>query len=129
MDNSSPVDFRQFFFSDWSETELWEFRNHDQQLIAVSVCDFVGNALSAVYTFYDTDFLHLSPGRYTVLKQIEIARELEKDYLYLGYWIPECKKMAYKIDFLPAEVFINEDWMFVENRPSLEKLINNESRL
>ncbi|GIS88784.1 MAG: hypothetical protein CM1200mP18_14940 [Gammaproteobacteria bacterium] len=47
--------------------------------------DHVANGLSAVYTFYDPDESHRSPGIFTILKQIELARSIDYDWLYLGY--------------------------------------------
>ncbi|PPR31822.1 MAG: hypothetical protein CFH28_00352, partial [Alphaproteobacteria bacterium MarineAlpha6_Bin6] len=34
----------------------------------------------------------------------------KKKYLYLGYYIKECKKMSYKINFKPIEVLKKKNW-------------------
>jgi arginine-tRNA-protein transferase len=31
-------------------------------------------------------------------------------YVYLGYWVPESRKMAYKSRFRPAEVLAGGSW-------------------
>jgi len=41
---------------------------------------------------------------------IERARFLELPYVYLGYWVPESHKMAYKSRFRPAEVLAGGSW-------------------
>jgi arginyl-tRNA--protein-N-Asp/Glu arginylyltransferase len=35
-------------------------------------------------------------------------------YLYLGYWIRESRKMAYKAQFLPMEGFIEGEWRRID---------------
>ena len=42
--------------------------------------------------------------------QIERARALRLDYLYLGYWIRGCRKMAYKSDYRPLELYVKNRW-------------------
>jgi hypothetical protein len=44
-----------------------------------------------------------SLGRFAILWQIERCRERGLPYVYLGYWIRNCRKMAYKADYQPLE--------------------------
>jgi leucyl-tRNA---protein transferase len=103
MRYSSPVEYLNFLTSDWGKTGFLEFYFEDH-LMAVAIVDYIENALSAVYTFYEPELRHLSPGKFAVLWEIAHAQQLGLDYLYLGYWISECRKMAYKSQFLPFEV-------------------------
>ena len=32
------------------------------------------------------------------------------DWLYLGYWIDECEKMAYKTNFTPIFGYVDKEW-------------------
>lgn len=103
--------FEDFLFSPWSDTFSIEFRLPNQQLICVSICDPLKQGWSAVYTFFDIEYSHLSLGTFSILKQIELLKHRHLDYLYLGYWINDCDKMNYKTQFKPCEGFTNEHWI------------------
>ena len=45
-----------------------------------------------------------------VQKIIEQAKIEKIKYLYLGYYIKECKKMSCKINFKPIEILKNKNW-------------------
>jgi arginine-tRNA-protein transferase len=45
-----------------------------------------------------------------VLWQIEQARQLGISYVYLGYWISQSEKMAYKTNFKPIEALRKGHW-------------------
>jgi leucyl-tRNA---protein transferase len=109
MDNPSIKDYKNFLWASWSETRLFEFRL-DKKLIAVAVVDQLKNAFSAVYTFFDPEFQQRSPGKYAILYLIEHTRQMSYSWLYLGYWIANCNKMKYKIEYQPVECFISEEW-------------------
>ena len=32
------------------------------------------------------------------------------EYLYLGYWIKDCRKMSYKAEYRPLELYMNGRW-------------------
>ncbi|MBE9563677.1 MAG: arginyltransferase [Proteobacteria bacterium] len=109
MADPAEDDFKQFLYSDWSDTQFLEFRLN-KKLVAVAVTDIVSDGISAVYSFFDPEMVKNSLGTYCVLKQIEHARELGLDYVYLGYWIKDHPKMHYKNNFKPLQLYKDEQW-------------------
>ena len=87
---------------------LVEFRENGQ-LNMVSVIDIVDDGISAVYTFFDAT-KRASYGTYNVLWQIEWAKRLGHPYLYLGYWVKDSQKMAYKQNFQPQQMYLDGEW-------------------
>jgi arginine-tRNA-protein transferase len=83
---------------------------YQQQLVAVTIVDETATAFSAVYTFYAPNASQFSPGILAVLHLLEQSAKQQKDWLYLGYQIDDCKKMAYKAAFLPQQRFIKGQW-------------------
>jgi len=112
MDNPERTDFERFLISEWCDTEFLTLRL-DGQLLAVAVTDVVNSGLSAVYTYFDPDFEKRSLGTLSIIMQVEFAKKRNLDYVYLGYWIEESKKMNYKSFFKPQERFVNDDWVKV----------------
>jgi arginine-tRNA-protein transferase len=113
MATSTANEYIDFLSSSWCTSCFVEFYINEQ-LAAVAVVDFLDNALSAVYTFFDPDLSTYSLGVYAVLWQIEQAQYLEMDYVYLGFWIADCQKMAYKTQYQPLQGFINRQWEFIK---------------
>ncbi|MDR1063684.1 MAG: arginyltransferase [Azoarcus sp.] len=113
MDNDSREQYRQFLLQSPVDTLLVEFRD-GETLRMVSVIDRLQDGFSSVYTFYDPDLPHASLGTYGVLWQIEACRDLRLPNLYLGYWIAESRKMAYKIRFRPIEGYLDGRWRELE---------------
>jgi len=109
MDDPSPEDYWRFIDSGWADTDLVEFRLQGR-LLCVAVCDRLPDGLSAVYTFFDPGAAARSLGTHAVLWQISEARRLGLPYAYLGYWIAESEKMAYKASFRPVQGLREGDW-------------------
>jgi arginine-tRNA-protein transferase len=101
--------FRSFLNNPLDCTEYYGF-HAEGHLLAVAVVDVMLDGLSAIYTFYDPAAERRALGRYAVLWQIERCRGLGLPYLYLGYWIRNCRKMSYKADYQPLEVMVNNQW-------------------
>lgn len=80
------------------------------ELVAVTIVDETTDALSAVYTFYQPAVSQFSPGILAILFLLQAAMQRQKKWLYLGYQIDACQKMAYKAAFLPQQRFIQGQW-------------------
>ncbi len=109
MDQDSREQYRHFLLQSNVESRLVEFREHGV-LRMVSILDQLQDGISSVYTFFDPDIPGASYGTYNILWQIELCRRLDLNYLYLGYWIAQSRKMAYKIRFQKMEGLINGRW-------------------
>lgn len=110
MLNSNPGDYIDFLASTWCETVFYEFRCAGE-LVAVAVVDWLHDAWSAVYTFYAPELPERSLGTYAVLWQLGEAQRQGLHWLYLGYWIKNCRKMAYKQRFRPLQAYHNGEWI------------------
>ena len=113
MENDSREQYRNFLLQSHVDSMLVEFRENGV-LRMVSIIDILEDGLSSVYTFYDPEVAQASFGTYSILWQIELCRKLELDYLYLGYWIKESGKMAYKANFRPLQGLVEGEWQALD---------------
>jgi len=109
MCDPDPEQYRRFLVNDRHET--WFYETYDRGTLAsITVCDRLNDGLSAIYTFFEPEQAHRSLGTYAIMHQIKRAKALGLPYVYLGYWIAECRKMSYKTMFTPIEGLINGIW-------------------
>lgn len=73
-------------------------------LVGVALTDVMADGLSMVYSFYAPDLDHRSLGTFMILDHIDRVRRNGLGYVYLGYWVKDSPKMAYKTGFAPLEV-------------------------
>ncbi len=107
MAESSPI-----------STHLVEYRlpgeklSDKGKLIGVALTDELQDGLSMVYSFFDIDesMSKRSLGTFAILSHIALAREHFLGYIYLGYWVKNSPKMAYKQNFKPLELLSPNGW-------------------
>lgn len=105
----------EFAFSHPSARELtyWDDAAPEgPRLVGVSLCDMTPQAISAIYFYYDPDYMKMSPGVFNIIYQINLAQRLDLPYVYLGYFVEGCDSMKYKATFRPHET--------LRARPSFE---------
>ncbi|NVB38929.1 arginyltransferase [Pseudenhygromyxa sp. WMMC2535] len=120
MGEGDPIDETGYgaFLVD-SCTESFEMRyflregveDGEERLVGVAVIDQASDALSAVYTYFDPDVGHLSPGVFSILEQLELCRSRGLRWLYLGLYVANCPSMAYKARYVPHERLLDGRWV------------------
>jgi arginyl-tRNA--protein-N-Asp/Glu arginylyltransferase len=116
MASMTALDFSAMIEDTTVNTAMIEYRaqakteDEASPLIAVSLTDMLEDGLSMVYSFFNPDEASRSLGTFMVLDHIARAKALGLPYVYLGYWVADCRKMAYKMRFQPLEALGPEGW-------------------
>ena len=105
----------------------------EKELGYVFVCEG-DNCLHYWFCFYDTDYFELSLGKWIMYQTIVLAKELGKQYLYLG--TSYTKNSLYKGDFNGFEFWDGVNWnkdkkllaYLIENTHSENTLDNYKKR-
>lgn len=75
-----------------------------ERLVGVGYVDDLPGALSAIYFYYEPELRDRSLGTWNVLSLLEHAAARKIPHLYLGYYVPGCRSMEYKLGFGPNEL-------------------------
>ncbi len=110
MATMSFYDFRAMVEDTPIETLITEFRDAAGRLVGACLTDRLGDGFSAVYSFFAPEYERQSMGTWAILWLIERARNEGLPYVYLGYWVAESRKMAYKARFRPCEILVGGVW-------------------
>jgi arginyl-tRNA--protein-N-Asp/Glu arginylyltransferase len=76
----------------------------DGKLVGLGLADVLPNWLSSISFFHDPTYRADALGVLSVLRQLRFAKEHRLEHQYLGYWISECRSMAYKSQYAPHEI-------------------------
>jgi arginyl-tRNA--protein-N-Asp/Glu arginylyltransferase len=106
-------DYRNMVEDSPVRSEIAEFRDTAGRLVAASLVDRLDDGVSAVYSFYDPAQARRSLGTWSILWLVDACRDAGLPYVYLGYWIAESPKMAYKARFPALERLIPGGWTAV----------------
>lgn len=74
-----------------------------EKLICVDLIDFVKNGISSIYCYYDPDYSWYSLGKFSLLRQIMMAKSNELRWIYLGFYVKDCPSLSYKGEYKPFE--------------------------
>ena len=90
----------------------------DGKLIMVGVIDILHKCLSSVYVFYDSDYLFITPGVYSALREIEMVRKMYLhnqtfQYYCMGFYVHSCQKMRYKGEYYPSYLLCPESYHYI----------------
>jgi len=107
----SYADYRSMVEDTPLRTVIAEFRDADGVLAAASLIDRLDDGVSAVYNFFDTAAHRRSLGTWSILWLVEECRRQGLPHVYLGYWIAESGKMAYKARFPAVERLSASGWV------------------
>jgi leucyl-tRNA---protein transferase len=99
-------------------TKIAEFRDGANSLVAASLIDLLDDGVSAVYSFFDPRQGKRSLGTWSILALVEECRRNGRPYVYLGYWIADSPKMAYKARFPALEHLTASGWTDFADPPA-----------
>ncbi|MEK6626850.1 MAG: hypothetical protein AABY86_17925 [Bdellovibrionota bacterium] len=76
-----------------------------ERLIAVGFVDVTDNIMSSVYFFWKPQEYKRMLGIFSILYEIEIAKERQLQFYYLGYALEGLPSMSYKFQFKPHHLY------------------------
>jgi arginine-tRNA-protein transferase len=110
MASMNYADYRGMVEDSPIRTRIIEFRDAES-LLAVTLIDLLDDGVSAVYSFFDPRRGRRSLGSWSILWLVDECRRCGQPYVYLGYWIADSAKMAYKARFPALERLTPEGWV------------------
>jgi arginine-tRNA-protein transferase len=73
----------------------------DDKLIGVDLIDILEDGISSIYFYYDPDYAQYSLGKLSLYNQIIFAKQNQKKWIYLGYYVKDCPSLSYKSHYKP----------------------------
>ncbi len=103
-------DYRAMIEDTAVDSRMLELRDAGDTLVAACLADWTSDGVSAVYSFFTPEESRRSLGTLMILRLVDAARSDRLPFVYLGYWIQNSPKMAYKSRFRPLEAFGAQGW-------------------
>jgi arginyl-tRNA--protein-N-Asp/Glu arginylyltransferase len=104
-----PDEYRSAFVENPTTTLEFRYRLAGR-LVGIAYVGATPRALNSIYAFHDPTLSRRSLGTFDILKEIELARDMDLEYVYLGYLVEGCLSMEYKKAFGPHEVLVGAEW-------------------
>ncbi len=116
MADMTVLDFAAMVDETTVDTQIVEYRLNATsiskgELVGVALVDTLNDGCSMIYSFYNADYAERSLGTFMILDTLRDAQARGRTYVYLGYWIENSAKMAYKARFLPQERLGPSGWV------------------
>jgi len=88
----------------------------EDSLIACSIFDVGDNSLASIFGFYNPAYSSMSLGLYTMLLEIEFAKQEQMSFYYIGYFVPGNPRFDYKLRLGNIEYldFKTSQWLSLE---------------
>lgn len=96
-------DYTGFLVENLGCTKHFEYRL-DGKLVGLGVVDVTPKAANSVYFAYDVACGERRLGTFSALYELDWCRRTGRDYLYLGFYVRDCRAMRYKSAFSPHEI-------------------------
>ena len=96
--------FVSFLYDSPVDTLEFVYRDAAGKLLGIGICDVSSQSLSSVYFYFDPAMARRGLGTFSVLYEIEWARQNHIPYWYGGYYVSGCGAMEYKAAFGPHEL-------------------------
>ncbi len=101
-------DFQAFIYPRLDEAilcseNLFSFRTYclrvfdDTRLVAASFFDIGRNSMASLLGLYDKDYSKYSLGTYTMLREIDLAKQIGLNFYYPGYVLDDMRIFGYKL--------------------------------
>ena len=110
------------FYHPFKFNKMLALRDGDR-LVALTHLDITTHTMSAIYCYFDEAYQRFSPGRFSVYKEIELAKQMGIQWLYLGYWVPGNRHTQYKIRFKPNQVMTG-DFKWIDFMDASGRILN-----
>lgn len=107
---ATQVQYDSFATASWTQPLFIEL-SINNRLTGVAITDVLPNSLSAIYSYFDPNEHKRSLGSLLILLQTQVAKMMHKRYLYLGYQIDASRKMNYKRDYRPHQIYTHSGWV------------------
>lgn len=82
----------------------------EDKLVGVDLIDILPNGISSIYFYYDPDFTQFSLGTYSMLQQVQMAKDNKLPWIYMGYYVEGCQSLEYKSRYKPYHVLEGRPW-------------------
>lgn len=100
-----------FLDGDFSFSREFQYR-HRGRLVGLGLVDMTPNAMSSIYFVHAPEYRDAALGTFSLLTELAEGRTTGRQWLYLGYYIRDCRSMNYKNRFRPHQIlqeYVSDD--------------------